>query len=213
MHRLTSKEINNYCEKYSAPESALLHELNRQTHLRTELPVMLSGHLQGRVLSMLSHMINPEYILEIGTFTGYSAICLAEGLQEGGKLITIDTNPETTELCMEYVTNMHLTEKIETYVGKAADIIPNLSMSFDLVFIDADKTNYSTYFDLVIDKVKSGGYILADNVLYHGDVVDMEKAGKNAKAMHAYNEKINQDIRIESVLLPLRDGIMISRKK
>jgi predicted O-methyltransferase YrrM len=158
-------------------------------------------------------MINPEYILEIGTFTGYSAICLAEGLQEGGKLITIDTNPETTELCMEYVTNMHLTEKIETYVGKAADIIPNLSMSFDLVFIDADKTNYSTYFDLVIDKVKSGGYILADNVLYHGDVVDMEKAGKNAKAMHAYNEKINQDIRIESVLLPLRDGIMISRKK
>jgi predicted O-methyltransferase YrrM len=213
MHRLTSEEINNYCEKYSAPESALLHELNRQTHLRTELPVMLSGHLQGRVLSMLSHMINPEYILEIGTFTGYSAICLAEGLQEGGKLITIDTNPETTELCMEYVTNMHLTEKIETYVGKAADIIPNLSMSFDLVFIDADKTNYSTYFDLVIDKVKSGGYILADNVLYHGDVVDMEKAGKNAKAMHAYNEKINQDIRIESVLLPLRDGIMISRKK
>lgn len=213
MHRLTSEEINRYCEHYSSPENDLLHELNRQTHLRTELPVMLSGHLQGRVLSMLSHMIKPNYILEIGTFTGYSALCLAEGLASNGKLISIDNNPETTELCMEFVDKSNLTSNIELMTGAAADIIPTLDYTFDLVFIDADKTNYSHYFDLVIDKVKSGGYILADNVLYHGDVLDVEKAGKNAKAMHAYNEKTKLDNRIESVLLPLRDGIMMSRKK
>jgi caffeoyl-CoA O-methyltransferase len=213
MHRLTSEEINLYCEHYSEPESELLYELNRQTHLRTELPIMLSGHLQGRVLSMLSHMIKPTYILELGTFTGYSALCLAEGLVPGGKLISIDTNPETMELCMEFVQKSHLKNNIELMIGTAADIIPTLKYEFDLVFIDADKLNYSNYADLVLDKLKSGGYILADNVLYHGDVVDLTRAGKNAKAMHAYNEKIRQDNRLESVLLPLRDGIMISRKK
>jgi caffeoyl-CoA O-methyltransferase len=212
-HRLTSEEINQYCEKYTSVERPELYDLNRQTNLRTELPVMLSGHLQGKVLSMLSHMIQPKYILEIGTFTGYSAICLAEGLQPDGKLITIDTNAETSELCMEYIHKCHLQDKIEVVIGQATEIIPTLDIEFDLVFIDADKINYSNYFDLVVDKVKSGGYILADNVLYHGDVLDHTKAGKNAKAMHAYNEKINQDIRMESVLLPLRDGIMISRKK
>jgi caffeoyl-CoA O-methyltransferase len=212
-HRLTSEEINQYCEKYTSVERPELYDLNRQTNLRTELPVMLSGHLQGKVLSMLSHMIQPKYILEIGTFTGYSAICLSEGLQPGGKLITIDSNAETSELCMEYIHKCHLHDKIEVVIGQATEIIPTLDIEFDLVFIDADKINYSNYFDLVIDKVNSGGYILADNVLYHGDVLDLTKAGKNAKAMHAYNEKINQDIRMESVLLPLRDGIMISRKK
>ena len=213
MHRLTSEDINLYCEHYSEPESELLYELNRQTHLRTELPVMLSGHLQGRVLSMLSHMIKPNYILELGTFTGYSALCLAEGLVPGGKLISIDNNPESMELCMEFVQKSHLKNNIELMIGSASDIIPMLHYEFDLVFIDADKINYSNYLDMVIDKVKSGGYILADNVLYHGDVLDIERAGKNAKAMHAYNEKIRQDNRLESVLLPLRDGIMISRKK
>lgn len=213
MHILTSEQINAYCEQFSSPEGEVLHDLNRQTHLRTELPIMLSGHLQGRVLSMLSHMIRPMHILEIGTFTGYSALCLAEGLQPQGKLITIDTNPETSALCMEYVEKKHLEDKINVMVGKASDIIPALNLTFDLVFIDADKTNYSLYFDLVADKVNQGGYILADNVLYHGDVLNLDQAGKNAKAMHAYNEKINEDNRFESVLLPLRDGIMISRKK
>lgn len=212
-HRLTSEEINRYCEDFSTEEPDLLYQLNRQTHLRTELPVMLSGHLQGRVLSMISHMVRPMYILEIGTFTGYSALCLAEGLQPGGKLYTIDNNPETTELCMEFVAQSPLKDRIEVLVGKASELIPTLTERFDLVFIDADKVNYGHYFDLVIDRVRPGGFILADNVLYHGDVLSPHTAGKNAKAMHAYNEKMKRDNRIESVLLPLRDGIMISRKK
>jgi predicted O-methyltransferase YrrM len=213
MHSLTSDEINHYCEQYSGKESETLYQLKRQTHLKTELPVMLSGHLQGRVLSMISHMVRPRYILEIGTFTGYSAICLAEGLAPGGTLITIDNNAEMEELCRSFFQKAGMADRINMRVGKAMDILPTLDMTFDLVFIDADKVNYERYFDLIIDKVNTGGYILADNVLYHGEVIDIEKASKNAKAMHAYNEKINHDTRLESVLLPIRDGIMISRKK
>jgi predicted O-methyltransferase YrrM len=173
---------------------------------------MLSGHLQGRVLSMISKMINPQYILEIGTFTGYSALCLAEGLQVGGKLISIDQNEETSYLAQQYIQAKPETP-IELLIGNALKLIPELNYTFDLVFIDADKPNYSNYFDLVFDKVKPGGYILADNVLFHGDVLQGEKAGKNARAMHSYNQKMTSDNRIEHVLLPLRDGIMISRKK
>jgi caffeoyl-CoA O-methyltransferase len=213
MHSLTSDDINHYCEQFSSKESETLYHLKRQTYLQTELPVMLSGHLQGRVLSMISHMVKPRHILEIGTFTGYSAICLAEGLAEGGKLITIDINAELEELCNSFFLKAGMADRIEMRVGKAGDVLAELDMRFDLVFIDADKVNYAHYFDLIIDKVNPGGYILADNVLYHGEVVNLEKASKNAKAMHAYNEKINQDTRLESVLLPLRDGIMISRKK
>ena len=213
MHSLTSPAIHHYCEQFSTAEGETLYHLDRQTHLRTELPVMLSGHLQGRVLSMISHMIRPSCILEIGTFTGYSAICLAEGLAENGELITIDPNEELRELCEEYFSKSGYADKISMIIGKAADIIPGLQKTFDLVFIDADKVNYECYFDLVIDKVRPGGFILADNVLYHGDVLDLAKAGKNAKAMHAYNQKIRNDSRVECVLLPLRDGIMIARKK
>ncbi len=213
MHLLTSEDIHSYCEQHSTQETDALHELTRQTHLRTELPVMLSGHLQGRVLSMISHMIRPMHILEIGTFTGYSAICLAEGLAENGQLITIDINEELSELCQEFFQKSGYANRIKMKVGKAADIIPTLDVEFDLVFIDADKINYSCYFDLVIDKVKTGGFILADNVLYQGDVLTPDTAGKNAKAMHAYNQKIMNDPRVECVLLPLRDGVMISRKK
>lgn len=212
MHRLTSEEINDYCSRYSTPEDDVLVELHRQTHLRTELPIMLSGHLQGRVLSMMSHMIRPEYILEIGTFTGYSALCLAEGLQPHGKLISIDSNEETTELAKHFIQKQQQ-HVIELHVGKAADIIPTLPYQFDLVFIDADKPAYASYYDLVFEKVKPGGFILADNVLFHGDVLHPETAGKNAKAMHSYNQKMTSDNRVEHVLLPLRDGIMITRKK
>jgi predicted O-methyltransferase YrrM len=213
MHLLTSEHIHSYCEQHSTKESASLHELTRQTHLKTEMPIMLSGHLQGRVLSMISHMLKPTHILEIGTFTGYSAICLAEGLAENGQLITIDVNEEMHELCETFFEKSGQADKIKMMIGKAADIIPTLDIAFDLVFIDADKTTYSHYFDLVIEKVKKGGFILADNVLFHGEVLEPEKASKNAKAMHAYNEKIMNDARVECVLLPLRDGIMISRKK
>jgi len=213
MHLLTSEPIHSYCEQYSSAESEALYELSRQTHLKTELPVMLSGHLQGRVLSMISHMLKPVYILEIGTFTGYSAICLAEGLAENGQLITIDVNEEMSELCQTFFEKSGQADKIRLLIGKAADIIPTLDMEFDLVFIDADKSNYSHYFDLVIEKVKKGGFILADNVLFHGEVLEPETASKNAKAMHAYNQKSMNDARVECVLLPIRDGIMISRKK
>lgn len=213
MHRLTSEEINQYCEKYTQSETDYLKELSRQTHLRTELPIMLSGHLQGRILSMISQLINPLNILEIGTFTGYSALCLAEGLKPNGKLITIDINDEQAEISQEFFQKSGYEKQIEVMIGKASDIIPYLEYEFDLVFIDADKINYSVYFDLVFDKVKHGGYILADNVLYHGEVIDISKASKNAKAMHEYNEKISKDTRLENVLLPIRDGIMISKKK
>lgn len=212
MHLLTSDIIHRYCEQYSTPESAVLYDLNRQTHLRTELPIMLSGHLQGRVLSMISHMIKPKYILELGTFTGYASLCLAEGLLPSGKLISIDINPETTEVAQTYIQKTEYAAQIELHVGEAATIIPQLPYQFDLVFIDADKQNYSNYFNILFDKVKPGGYILADNVLFHGQVV-ADKMSKNALAMHQYNQKMIADNRLEHVLLPLRDGIMISRKK
>ncbi len=213
MHHLTSEEIHQYCETYSSAEPELLYQLNRQTHLRTNLPVMLSGHLQGRLLSMISKMLQPSIILEIGTFTGYSALCLAEGLKPDGKLITIELDEEQAAIAAEYIRASPYAAQIDLIVGKAAETIPHLLYDFDLVFIDADKVNYSLYFDAVIDKLKPGGFILADNVLYHGDVLDTTSAGKNALAMHAYNEKISRDTRLENVLLPVRDGIMISRKK
>lgn len=213
MHVLTSEAIHSYCEQCSTPESDLLYDLNRQTHLKTNLPVMLSGHLQGRVLSMLSKMIQPEYILEIGTFTGYSALCLAEGLQPHGKLITLEADEEQAFIADAFFKKSVWQHQIELQVGRAAELIPPLNVPFDLVFIDADKINYSLYFDLVIDKVKPGGYILADNVLYQGEVLENPPGSKNGKAMLAYNEKISQDSRVENVLLPLRDGILISRKK
>lgn len=213
MHHLTSEDIHKYAESYTTKEDDLLYDLNRQTHLKTELPVMLSGHLQGRFLSMISKMIKPHFILEIGTFTGYSALCLAEGIHPDGKLITIDNHAEQAAIAQEYFDKSAYKDQINLIVGKAADVLNYLNYEFDLVFIDADKVNYGHYFDLVIDKVKSGGYILADNVLYNAEVLEKNNAGKNAKAMHQYNEKMNSDNRLENVLLPLRDGIMISRKK
>jgi predicted O-methyltransferase YrrM len=213
MHHLTSEEIHQYAESFTTGESELLYDLNRQTHLKTELPVMLSGHLQGRFLSMISKMIRPDFILEIGTFTGYSALCLAEGLHPEGKLITIDNHPEQAAIAQQYFDRSPYKNQINLIVGKALDVLNYLNYEFDLVFIDADKINYSAYFDQIIGMVKKGGYILADNVLYNAEVLNKTNAGKNAKAMHAYNEKISLDSRLENVLLPLRDGIMISRKK
>lgn len=158
-------------------------------------------------------MVKPLHVLEIGTYTGYSAICLAQGLQPGGRLITIDINEELEEMAFRYICDAGLEGKISQLIGKAADIIPGLDGTFDLVFIDADKTNYNLYYDLVFDKVPIGGFILADNVLYEAEVLlPQEEQSKNAKAMHAFNEKVKSDNRVEQVLLPLRDGIMIVRK-
>ncbi len=212
-HFLHSLNINNYIENYTSAEDPVLAKLNRETNLKVELPVMLSGHLQGAVLQAFSHMLRPRRILEIGTYTGYSAICLAKGLTEDGHLHTIDINEELQDMCFHYICEAGLEGRITQHIGKAENIIPELDEVFDLVFIDADKINYGRYYDQVFDKVRLGGFILADNVLYDGEVVlPPEQQSKNAKAMHAFNEKLRNDPRIEHVLLPLRDGIMIARK-
>jgi len=213
-HSLHSPNINNYVEAYTSPEDPVLSKLNRETNMKVFLPVMLSGHLQGAVLQALSFLQKPRRILEIGTYTGYSAICLAKGMAEDGHLHTIDVNEELRDMCFRYICEAGLEGKITLHTGQAEKIIPELDEMFDLVFIDADKVNYGLYYDQVFDKVRQGGFILADNVLYDGEVVLPEaEQSKNAKAIHAFNEKLRNDDRIEQVLLPIRDGIMIARKK
>ena len=207
------EKINVYSELHSSPESEVLKSLNRETHANVLMPRMLSGHLQGRMLSMLSCMIQPESILEIGTYTGYSALCLAEGLTENGILHTIDINDELTPMVKKYVNQAGLDSKFNILTGNALDIIPTLGGPFDLVFIDADKINYSNYFDLVFDKVRIGGYILADNVLWSGKILaPLSEMDKDTLALHQFNERIANDKRIEKVLLPVRDGVMVMRK-
>lgn len=206
-------DIENYVETFTSGESKVLHELNRETNQKFLIPRMLSGHLQGRVLSLFSHLLRPRRILEIGTYTGYSALCLAEGLQSDGKLITIDVNEELEDVVNRYVQKSGLSEKIEFRIGNAMELIPEMNELFDLVFIDADKTNYSNYFDLVIDKVRPGGCIIADNVLWSGKVIhDKENQDEDTTALVAYNQKVQTDPRVENVLMPVRDGLMIARK-
>ena len=203
--------INHYAEEHTTPESAVLQALHRDTFAKVMMPRMLSGHLQGAWLSMVSHMIQPKAILEIGTYTGYSAICLAQGLQPGGVLHTIDINEELETMVRDYFDKAGLKDSIQYHIGNALEIIPTLVGPFDLVFIDADKINYGNYYDLVIDKVRKGGIIMADNVLWSGKVVDAKK-DKDTQAIADFNAKIQADDRVENLLLPLRDGIMIARK-
>ena len=205
--------LNDYAENYSSEEPLILKELNRDTFAKILMPRMLSGHIQGRMLSMLSHMISPKLILEIGTYTGYSALCFAEGLSEGGHLHTIDINDELAPMMKSYITKAGMENKITLHNGNASEIIPTLSGPFDLVFIDADKINYSLYYDLVIEKVRQGGFLIADNVLWSGKVLNLENADKDTLAIHQFNEKIKKDDRVEKVLLTVRDGLLIIRKK
>jgi caffeoyl-CoA O-methyltransferase len=209
------KLLLKYCEDNSASESPALQKLNRYTHANVLQPRMLSGHLQGRFLSMLSKLIGPTHILEIGTYTGYSAICLAEGLRLGGKLVTIDINPELEGVIREHIAEAKLQDCIQFIVGDAYQIIRTLPQTFDLVFIDADKQNYAKYFDLVIDRLNPGGLIIADNVLWSGKVIDDQARikDKDTIALHAFNQKVNADTRVEVLMLPLRDGITLIRKK
>lgn len=207
------RAIEAYAESHSQPENELLTKINRETHLKVLMPRMLSGHLQGRALSMISKMIRPENILEIG-HTGYSALCLAEGLISQGKLITIDINEELENRVRGYFAESDFRDKIDYRIGDAVKIIPELKEQFDLVFIDADKINYINYYHLVFDKVKPGGFILADNVLWSGKILnDPEKLDKDTKVIYDYNNLIRQDERVEALLLPIRDGIMVARKK
>lgn len=208
------EKIENYALEHSQVESDVLKKLNRETYAKVIAPRMLSGHMQGNLLSTFSKMIQPEKILEIGTYTGYSGICLAQGLQEGGMLYTIDINEELEKMVRSYFEEAGLTNKVEYYLGNALDIIPTINETFDLVFIDADKKNYAAYYDLVFDKVRSGGYIIADNVLWSGKVLDDETTlDPDTKAIHDYNKKVHNDSRVEHMLLPVRDGLMIARKK
>jgi caffeoyl-CoA O-methyltransferase len=206
-----NEDIQHYAEQHTSQESDLLRTINRQTHLEVLRPRMLSGHLQGRLLAMFSHMIRPKYILEIGTYTGYSALCMSEGLQADGKLITIDINEELEDRVKDYFKKAGVEDKIDFRIGNALEIIPHLKEKFDLVFIDADKENYARYYDLVIDHVNLNGFILADNVLWSGKVLD-QKQDKDTKAIVEFNAKVHADKRVENVLLPVRDGILVMRK-
>jgi caffeoyl-CoA O-methyltransferase len=207
------ERLNAYAEQHTSSESDLLNDLNRQTHLKILQPRMLSGHIQGRLLSMFSQMIQPKCILEIGTYTGYSALCMAEGLQKDGKLITIDVNEELAPFTKSYFDKSDYAKQIDFRIGNAMEIIPSLNETIDLVFIDADKENYSNYFDLVIDKVSKGGFIIADNVLWSGKVIEPIKPNdKDTQALVEFNTKIHNDPRVENVLAPVRDGLMIIRK-
>lgn len=204
------KYVSEHCEK----EPELLAKLNHETWEKILNPRMLSGHVQGRILSMLSHMIQPENILEIGTFTGYSTICFAEGLKENGHIDTIDINEELEPIVNKYFNESGYKKNITQHIGNAMEIIPTLDRKYNIVFIDADKSNYSNYYELIFDKVVSGGYIIADNVLWSGKIVEpIAENDIDTKTLIEFNEKVQKDTRVQNVLFPVRDGLMIIRKK
>lgn len=206
--------IAQYAEQHTSAEPEYLQELTRETHLKVLMPRMLSGHLQGRFLAMISHLLAPKRVLEIGTYTGYSALCMAEGLPTDGKLITLDINEELENLVHKYIQKAGFEGKIEYKSGNALDVIPTLNETWDMVFIDADKINYLKYYHLVFDKVRSGGWIIADNVLWSGKVVEEIKASdKDTQALLEFNTFVQNDARVENLLLPIRDGLMMARKK
>jgi caffeoyl-CoA O-methyltransferase len=208
------KDIDKYILQHIDEEDEVLKELDRETHLKVLGARMLSGHLQGQVLTMLSKMIRPRNILELGTFTGYSAICLAKGLQPDGKLITIEIDDELESLAARYFFKAGISEQVEQRIGSALDIIPTLDEKFDLVFIDADKREYVQYYELLIDRLQSGAFILADNTLWSGKVLHKPKADDwQTQGIVAFNNRIKNDNRVEKVILPLRDGMTLIRKK
>ncbi|UPS91997.1 O-methyltransferase [Bizionia sp. M204] len=214
MHFL-SEDLDTYVVNHSENEPELLQQLTRETYQKILQPRMLSGHYQGRVLSMISKLINPKTILEIGTYTGYSALCLAEGMQKEGELHTIDINEELVDFQRKYFDKSEFGKQIHQHLGNALDIIPTLNKTYDLVFIDADKENYSVYFELIIERLNPGGIILSDNVLWSGKILDtsFKKDDTSTPALIAYNTLLKNDPRVETVLLPIRDGLTISRKK
>ncbi|MDT0646140.1 O-methyltransferase [Zunongwangia sp. F260] len=207
-------KIDNYIIANSQKEPEFLAKLNRETNQKILQPRMLSGHYQGRLLSMLSKIIRPKTILEIGTFTGYSALCLAEGLAENGTIHTIDVNEELYDFQKKYFEASDYSNNIQQYLGDALEVIPQINENFDLVFIDADKPNYPAYFDLIINKMNPGGVILSDNVLWSGKVVEeLKPDDESTKALLMYNEMLANDTRVETIILPIRDGLTLTRKK
>ncbi|MCC2546900.1 O-methyltransferase [Hymenobacter sp. BT175] len=205
-----------YAEAHTSPEPELLARLNRETHVQVLAPRMLSGHLQGRLLSMISHMVRPRRVLEIGTFTGYAALSLAEGLAPDGELHTIEQNPELETRIRRYVAAAGLEARLHLHIGDARQVLPTLAETWDLVFIDADKINNDRYYELVLPRVRPGGFILVDNVLWGGKVVDsypVKPSDKDTHAVRAFNDKVQADARVENVFLPLRDGLFLVRKR
>jgi len=212
MNNFINKDILEYSEKYSQQEPEILQELNRETHLKILNPRMLSGFFQGRLLSIISKLVKPKKVLEIGTYTGYSAICIAEGMNKNGIIHTIDKNEELNTIQKKYFKKSGLENNIIQYNGCALDIIPKIEEKFDLIFIDADKENYINYFNLVIDKLNNNGVILADNVLWSGKVINSEDHDLTTNVLREFNKSVNNDNRVETILLPIRDGISIIRK-
>ena len=205
--------LENYIIEHTEKEDVLLTEINRQTHLTQIHPRMLSGHLQGKFLEMISLMIRPKKILEIGTFTGYSAICLSKGLQENGKLHTIEINDELEEFILKYIKKAKLENSIHLHIGDANDILPDLKEEFDLVFIDGEKREYLNYYHLVFQKVKKGGFILVDNVLWNGKVIEnVNEKDKATQEIIKFNDFVHHDKKVQNMLLPIRDGLMLLRK-
>jgi len=212
MNNFINKDILEYSEKYSQQEPEILQELNRETHLKILNPRMLSGFFQGRLLSIISKLIKPKKVLEIGTYTGYSAICISEGMNKNGIIHTIDKNEELNTIQKKYFKKSGLENNIIQYNGCALDIIPKIEEKFDLIFIDADKENYINYFNLVINKLNNNGVILADNVLWSGKVINSEDHDLTTNVLREFNRMVNNDNRVETILLPIRDGISIIRK-
>ncbi len=211
---IDQKEIDRYILDHIGPEDEILKELDRETHLKVVWARMISGHLQGQVLTLLSKMIQPKTVLEIGTFTGYSAICFAKGLPVNGKIITIEINDELETLAAKYFEKAGVASHIEQRIGSALEIIPTLNETFDLIFIDADKRQYTQYYNLVFDKVRSGGFIIADNTLWSGKVLQTPAADDfQTKGIIGFNDLVKNDTRVEKVIFPLRDGMTVIRKK
>lgn len=207
------ENISAYAEDHTSSESNLLARVNRDTHAKVLQPRMLSGHLQGRILATFSHMLRPKHVLEIGTYTGYSALCFAEGLANGGIIHTIDINEELEQRIKDYFNDSPYAEQIKLHIGNALEIIPGLHETWDLVFIDADKENYIRYYEMVLDRVRPGGYIIADNVLWSGKVLDDPSSlDLDTRTIVEFNDLIQQDRRVENVLFPVRDGLMVCRK-
>ncbi|HEX4372161.1 MAG TPA: O-methyltransferase [Puia sp.] len=210
---IVNVKAQEYSEKFSSAEDDLLSEIAKFTNKHHADPHMLSGHVQGKFLEIISCLLQPKRILEIGTFVGYSALCLAKGLPKEGKLHTIELRKDDADISVENFRKSNMADKIILHTGNALEIIPALHETWDLVFIDADKPNYINYYNLVLPKLRVGGLIIADNVLFHGEVLEEEIKGKNAKAIHAFNEMINKDDSVEKVMLTVRDGLFLIRKK
>ena len=213
MHAEITQEIEEYCEAHSTPEPELLYRLNRETNLKVMNPRMLSGHIQGMFLTSLVRMMQPKAVLEIGTYTGYATLCMADGLPDNGTIDTIEVDVELEDMIRKYFLQSSNKEKINLHIGNAVEVIPTLDKTYDLVFMDADKEEYIRYYELVLPKVRKGGYILADNVLWSGKVLQEVKSGdKDTPAIRQFNDYVLQDERVRNFLLPLRDGIMVIEK-